>query len=71
LDTPESRYTAAGARLVGLTVTTDIAASTNPGAALLDMTVYVTLKRMVWQDYWMPEVYGEAGRPVLDILAEL
>ena len=38
LDTPESRYTAAGARLVALVVTTDIAASPNPGAALLDMT---------------------------------
>jgi hypothetical protein len=71
LDTPESRYTAAAERLVGLTVTTDIAASPNPGAALLDMTVYVTLKRMVWQDYWLPEVYGEVGRPALDILVEL
>ena len=71
LDTPESRYTAAGARLVALVVTTDIAASPNPGAALLDMTVFVTLKRMAWEDYWMPEVYGEAGRPVLDALREL
>ena len=71
LETPESRYTAAGARLVGLIVTTDIAASPNPGAALLDMTVFVTLKRMVLEEYWMPEVYGEAGRPVLDAFREL
>jgi hypothetical protein len=71
LQTPESRYTAAGARLVALVVTTDIAASPNPGAALLDMTVFVTLRRMVWEDYWMPDVYGDAGLPVLDSLSEL
>jgi hypothetical protein len=71
LETPESRYTAAGARLIALVVTTDIAASPNPGAALLDMTVFVTLRRMVWEEYWIPEVYGNAGLPVLDSLSEL
>jgi hypothetical protein len=71
IETPESRYTAAAARLVALLATTDIAASPNPGAALLDMTVFVTLRRMVWEEYWMPEVYGEAGDPVLDVLDEL
>jgi hypothetical protein len=72
LDTPEGRYTAAGARLLGLIVTTDIAASPNPGGAVLDMSVYVTLKRMAWEEHWMPEVYGEeAGRAVLDAYREL
>ena len=71
LDTPESRYVAAAARLVALVVTTDIAASPNPGGAVLDMAVYVTLKRIVWEEYWMPEVYGEAGQTVLDSLREL
>ena len=70
-DTPESRYTAAAARLVALVVVTDIAASPNPGGALLDMTVFVTLRRMVWEEYWRPEVYGEAGVPVLVALSEL
>jgi hypothetical protein len=72
LDTPESRYNAAGSRLLGLTVTADIAASPNPGAAVLDMCVYVTLKRMAWEEHWMPEVYGEEeGRAVLDGYREL
>jgi hypothetical protein len=71
LETPESRYTAAAARLVALVATTDIAASPNPGAALLDMAVFVTLRRMVWEEYWMPEVYAEAGLPVLDVVHEL
>jgi hypothetical protein len=71
LETPQSRHTAAMARLIALVTVTDIAASPNPGAALLDMTVFVTLRRMVWEDYWMPEVYGDAGLPVQDILIEL
>jgi hypothetical protein len=72
LDTPESRHAAAGARLLALIVTADIAASPNPGAAVLDMCVFVTLKRMVWQDYWMPNVYGEeAGRSILDAYLDL
>jgi hypothetical protein len=72
LETPESRHTAAGARLLALVATADIAASPNPGAAVLDMCVFVTLKRMAWQEYWMPNVYGEdAGRVVLDSYREL
>jgi hypothetical protein len=69
--TPESRYTAAAARVAALVTVTDIAASPNPGGALLDMTVFVTLRRMVWENYWMPEVYGDGGLPVRDILLEL
>ncbi len=72
LDTPQSRYTAAGARLLGLIATTDIAASPNPGGAVLDMCVFVTLKRMAWEEYWVPEVYGEEVGPlVLDSYREL
>jgi len=69
--TPESRHTAAAARVVGLIVTADIAASPNPGGAVLDMTVFVTLKRIVWEEYWMREVYRDAGPIVLDVLKEL
>jgi hypothetical protein len=72
LPTPKSRYVMAGARLFAIIVTADIAASPNPGAAVLDMCVYVTLKRMVWEGYWMPEVYGEdVGQEVLDVLIGL
>jgi len=71
LETPDGRYMAAAARMIALVTATDIAASPNPGGALLDMTVFVTLRRMVWEEYWMREVYGDAGQPVLDILLEL
>jgi len=72
LPSAESRYYLAGARLLAMIVTADIAASPNPGSAVLDMCVFVTLKRTVWEDHWMPDVYGvEAGRETLDVLSEL
>lgn len=66
LQTPEGRYDAAAERLGALLVTADIAAGPNPGGALLDMTAFVTLKRTVWEEYWVPEVYGEDGQVMLD-----
>ncbi len=71
IETPEGRYTAAAARLVALMVTTDIAASPNPASAVLDMAVFVTLKRIVWEEYWIPEVYGHEVGSVLAGLTEL
>jgi len=66
LPTPQARQDAATERLTALLVTTDIAAGPNPGSALLDMAVYVTLKRMVWEDYWGPKVYREAAEHMID-----
>jgi hypothetical protein len=66
LPTPQARQDAATERLTALLVTTDIAAGPNPGSALLDMAVYVTLKRMVWEDYWGPQVYGDAAANMID-----
>jgi len=43
-----------------------IAAGRRPAANLLDMVVFITLGRMVVEEYWQPKVYGEAGRPLLD-----
>ena len=69
--TPEDRYNAAGVRFLALMVATDIAASPSPAAAVLDMTVLVTLKRIVFEDYWLPEVFGKSGPPLLDAYLEL
>lgn len=66
LPTQQARQDAATERLTALLVTTDIAAGPNPGSAMLDMAVYVTLKRMVWEDYWGPEVYGKAADNMID-----
>lgn len=49
----------------------DIASSSYPGVSLLDMMVLTRLTRIVWEDYWIPQVYHEAARPVLIRLQQL
>ena len=66
--TPEVRYHATDFRLYAMAAAYDIAASPYPGPALLDMLVLVSLNRMVWEEYWMPKVYGQ---PAADLVATL
>ncbi len=46
----------------------NIAAGQNPIGGLLDMTVMVSLQRQVAEEYWIPERWGEAGRPLVEAL---
>ncbi|BFU93551.1 MAG: hypothetical protein NTNFB02_02730 [Nitrospira sp.] len=39
----------------------DIAIGPNPELNLIDMIVYVTLSRMLMEDYWVPTVFTEQG----------
>ena len=48
-----------------------IAATPYPGAALLDMLVLVTLNRMVWEEYWVPQVYGQLAADMVTMLRKL
>lgn len=48
-----------------------IASGPNANIALLDMVVLVTLGRMVHEEYWMPKVWGEADRPMVDAFTSL
>src|SRR5262245_15106037 len=59
--TPQARYQVDLFRLWATTAAIDIAASPYPGVALLDMLVLVTLTRMVWEEHWMPHVYGQSA----------
>jgi hypothetical protein len=43
-----------------------IASGPNAVANLLDMTVFVTVMRMVFEDHWQPRVFGESARPMLE-----
>jgi len=43
-----------------------IASDPEPGVALLDLLVFVSLVRTSLEDFWVPQVYGEAGRGVLE-----
>jgi hypothetical protein len=52
--------------------TTILALVTGPNAIanLLDMIVLITRSRLMVEAYWLPEVYGEAARPFLEICRE-
>ena len=71
VDTPAAHLQMDRFRFYSMTAGYDIAASPYPGVALLDMMVLTALKVIIWEEYWLPEVYGEAARPVLDKLQKL
>lgn len=58
LPTPEARLIAAARKVYSVSAVTEIAAGSNPGAALLDMVVMTMLNRIVWEDYWRPQRFG-------------
>lgn len=59
LPTPEARLISARRKVYTLSAAVTIAAGPEPAAALLDMAVLATLNRMVWEDYWRPQVFGQ------------
>src|SRR5215470_10641985 len=69
--TPQARYHADRFGYFAIAAAFDIAAGPYPGAALLDMVVLVTLNRMVWEEYWMSQVYGEPAAGMVTTLRQL
>lgn len=59
LPTTEARLISARRKVYTLSAAVTIAAGPEPAAALLDMAVLATLNRMVWEDYWRPQVFGQ------------
>ncbi|MBI9081111.1 MAG: hypothetical protein JEY79_15400 [Pseudodesulfovibrio sp.] len=70
IGTPQARLTAARMLVFDLSSNVEIAAGPYPGIALLDMTVITSLRRMVWEDFWIPKVFGEQAAPALDVLKQ-
>lgn len=68
---PEERLTVVGWRLRQATGAYDIASGTNPSVNAIDMAVLVTLTRLVVERHWNPRVFGESGRPLLEVLRRL
>jgi len=68
IGTPQARLTAARMLVFDISSNVEIAAGPYPGIALLDMTVITSLRRMVWEDFWIPKVFGEQANPVLEVL---
>jgi len=70
IGTPQARLTAARMLVFNMSSNVEIAAGPYPGVALLDMTVVATLRRIVWEEFWIPEIFGDAGKPAFDIIQE-
>ena len=71
LPTPEARLIASARKVYSLSAVTEIAAGPNPGAALLDLVVTATLNRMVWEDYWRPQVFGMPATIIVDAFKKM
>jgi hypothetical protein len=48
-----------------------IASDRNPTINLVDMVILVALSRIVWEEYWQPEVFGDSAQAVVKTLKEL
>ena len=49
----------------------DIALMPNSFAAILDMTVMVTLQRITWEEFWYPKRFGDPAEGYLKVLQQL
>ena len=67
IGTPQARLTAARMMVYDLASNVEIAAGPYPGISLLDMIVVTSLRRMAWEDYWIPKVFGEQAGPALTV----
>ena len=65
IGTPQARITAARMRVFDISANIEIAAGPYPGLALLDMLVLTSLRRMVWEEFWLPR-FGPEAQPALD-----
>lgn len=43
-----------------------IASGPSPVADVLDMTIFVTVTRLALEEHWVPNVFGESARPLLE-----
>jgi hypothetical protein len=69
MGTPEARLTAARMRVFEMTSNVEIAAGPYPGVALLDMIVVCSLRRIVWEEFWVPH-FGPRAEPALEFFRE-
>lgn len=59
IPTDQARLNAARRKVYSITAVVETAAGPNPGPALLDLVVTATLNRMVWEEYWRPQIFGK------------
>lgn len=69
IGTPQARLTAARMMVFDVASYVEIAAGPYPGIALLDLMVLTSLKRMVWEEFWIPK-FGSEAVPALKFIKE-
>ena len=71
IPTKEGRLIAAARKVYSLSAATEIAAGPNPGAAMLDLVVMTTLNRLVWEEYWQPQIFGMPATIMVDAFKKM
>jgi hypothetical protein len=71
IPTPQGRLIASARKVYSLSAATEIAAGPSPGSALLDLVVMATLNRMVWDDYWRPQIFGMPATIMVDAFQKM
>jgi len=71
LPSRSARLEASRNRFYPLSSAFQIAAGPNPGIALLDMVVLVTLNRIVWEEHWRSKVFGDPAETMVVGLRKL
>jgi archaellum component FlaC len=69
--TKEGRRIASARKVYSLSAVTEIAAGPHPGASLLDLVVVSTLNRIVWEEYWRPQVFGMPAEIMIDAFKKM
>jgi hypothetical protein len=62
---PETKLAAEYGKLLYISSAMSIAAEPGPVASLLDMITFIRLGHQAVESYWVPEVYGPAGQPLI------
>ncbi|QJB55244.1 hypothetical protein [Pseudodesulfovibrio sp. zrk46] len=70
IGTPQARLTAARMMVYDIAANVEIASGPYPGVALLDLIVLTSLRRMVWEDYWVNKL-GPEAEPALEHFREI
>ena len=71
LTSPKARLTASRLKFYPLASAFQIASGPDPGVALLDMVVFVTLSRIIWEEHWRPQVFGDPAKVMVKGLQKL
>lgn len=71
IESPELRLLMAQARFYSASSIYGIVSGPYIGVALFDTLVLVTLKRILLEEYWLPQVLGDKGEPILETYQRL